>query len=123
MEITDEVIKRGDELEVAAVTMRVMGLEDALVTKLSALDEHHLDYEPLLQTARSLREQVEWPALRERTSGNPYADAFFVLLEGLGIVEAPGAGRPPVAEVDVRPVEGEPRDGSPTLGPAPSAPR
>jgi hypothetical protein len=123
MEITDEVIERGDELEVAAITMRVMALEDALVTKLSALDEHHLDYEPLLQTARSLREQVDWRALRGRTEGNPYADAFFVLLEGLDIIGPEAAGGPPVGEVEVRPVDGEDQAAEPTLGPAPSSPR
>jgi Nucleotidyl transferase of unknown function (DUF2204) len=114
--ITEEALERADELEVAAVRMRVMSLEDALITKLGALGEHDLDYEPLLQTARSLREQVDWASLRDRCEGNPYAAAFFVLLEGLEVIEPL---RPP-GEVDVRPVQ-EPSEGPPALGPPPHA--
>jgi predicted nucleotidyltransferase len=102
MEITDEIIARGEEIEVAAVRMRVMSLEDALVTKLFALGEHALDYEPLLQTARSLREQVDWPALRDRVVGNPYAEAFFFLLERLDIVKSGAVRTGPVSIRDVR---------------------
>jgi hypothetical protein len=50
-----------------------------------AIDEHNLDYGQLLQIARALREQIDWPALRERTSSHPYAKAFLVLAEELGV--------------------------------------
>jgi hypothetical protein len=83
--VTDEVIERGDELSVAGMQMPVMALDDILVTKLLALDEHSADYRHLLQIARSLREQVNWEALRERTSSSPFAAAFFVLADGLRI--------------------------------------
>jgi hypothetical protein len=83
--ITDEVIERGDELSVAGMEIPVMALDDILVTKLFALDEHSADYRDLLQIARSLREQVDWPALRDRTSSSPFAAAFFVLTDGLQI--------------------------------------
>lgn len=88
MAITDEVIERGEVLEVDAVPMRVMSLEDVLVTKLLALDEHSLDYEPLLQIARPLREQIDWDDVRHRASESSYAAAFFTLAEEIGIVEA-----------------------------------
>ena len=119
IEITEGVITRGEELEVAAVRMRVMPLEDALLTKLFALGEHDLDYEPLLQTARSVREQVDWRSLRVRARANPYAEAFFTLLEGLGVVE-PGATRPP--DVDVHTLDrGDGVSDRPTIGPPPHA--
>jgi predicted nucleotidyltransferase len=86
MPITDEVIARGEQLSVLGVEMRVMALEDVLTTKLMALTEHRLDYEGPLQIARALREQIDWAAVRERTAGSPFAEAFFVLLEGLGIL-------------------------------------
>lgn len=63
-------------------------LDDILVTKLFALDEHSADYRDLLQIVRSLREQVDWPALRDRTSSSPFAAAFFVLTDGLQISSA-----------------------------------
>jgi hypothetical protein len=97
MEMTDEVIARGEVLSVLGMEMRVMALEDVLVTKLMALSEHALRYESLLPIARALREKVDWADVRARTSSSPFARAFFVMLEGLGIL--PGAepttgGRP-----------------------------
>lgn len=96
IEITDEVFARADALEVQAVPMNVMALEDVLVTKLAALREHELDYERLLEMARALREQIDWALVRERAPGNPFVQAFFTLVEGLDIAPAPG--RDEVAE-------------------------
>ena len=86
MEMTDEVLSRGEVLSVLGMEMRVMALEDVLVTKLMALTEHSLRYESLLPIARALREKVDWEDVRARTSSSPFARAFFVMLEGLGIV-------------------------------------
>jgi predicted nucleotidyltransferase len=86
--MTDEVIARGEELAVLGMEMRVMALEDVLVTKLMALSEHALRYESLLRIARALREQVDWGAVRDRTAASPFARAFFVLAEGLEILPA-----------------------------------
>lgn len=86
LEMTDEVIERGDEIDVLSIRTRVMALEDVFSTKLLALDEHRLDYSGLLLMARALREQVDWEALRRRTDGDAFAHAFFVLCEDLGIL-------------------------------------
>jgi predicted nucleotidyltransferase len=86
MEMTDEVLARGEVLSVLGMEMRVMALEDVLVTKLMALSEHSLRYESLLPIARALREKVDWDDVRARTSESPFARAFFVMLEGLGVV-------------------------------------
>ena len=86
MEMTDEVLARGEVLSVLGMEMRVMALEDVLVTKLMALSEHSLRYESLLPIARALREKVDWDDVRARTCGSPFARAFFVMLEGLGVV-------------------------------------
>ena len=85
--VDDELIARGDELAVLGMDIRVMALEDVIATKLLALSEHSLRYESLLQIARALREQIDWQAVRERTQQSPFARAFFVLLEGLGVIE------------------------------------
>jgi Uncharacterised nucleotidyltransferase len=90
--VTDEVIERADEREVLSTRMRVMALEDVMVTKLIALDETHLDFAGALDVARSLREQIDWSEVRERTSDSPYARAFFTLVEELGIVERADVG-------------------------------
>jgi hypothetical protein len=92
--MTDEVIARGEQMSVLGMEICVMALEDVLTTKLMALSEHALRYESLLQISRALREQVDWPAVRERTEASPFARAFFVLAEGLEILPA-GVPEPP----------------------------
>jgi len=84
--VDDDLIARGEELSVLGMDIRVMALEDVMATKLLALTEHSLRYESLLQIARALREQIDWPAVRARTDESPFARAFFVLLDGLDIV-------------------------------------
>jgi hypothetical protein len=91
LEMTDEVFARGDTREVMAISVNLMALEDVFATKLLSLDEHNCDYQSALLMARSLREQIDWDALRERTEGYPFARAFFVLVEELEI--APAASR------------------------------
>ena len=88
LEVTDEVIERGELLHVVGITIPVMAIEDVLATKLMALHEHDLDYTSVLRIVRSVREQIDWPSLRARTRGSPYALAFFVMCEELGIVPA-----------------------------------
>ncbi len=86
LEITDDVIERGDELEVHAMSMRVMLPEDLLVTKLMAMTEHSINYRSCLEIARALREQIDWDDVRERSAASPFGRAFFVIAEGLGVV-------------------------------------
>ncbi|HEY7604338.1 MAG TPA: nucleotidyltransferase [Gaiellaceae bacterium] len=86
LEVTDEVIERGEELEVQAMTMRVMRPEDLLVTKLHAMTEHTINYRSCLEIARALREQIDWDDVRERSADSPFGRAFFVIAEGLDIV-------------------------------------
>jgi hypothetical protein len=94
--IDDAVIARGDEMSVLSMQMRVMAIEDVLITKLMALTEHSIRFEGLLAIARALREQIDWAQVRDATASSPFARAFFVLLEGLEIIrptaDAPKAG-------------------------------
>jgi hypothetical protein len=84
--VDDELIERGEEREVEAMTMRVMRPEDLLVSKLMAMTEHTINYRSCLEVARSLREQIDFDDVRKRTESSPYGRAFFVIAEGLGIV-------------------------------------
>jgi hypothetical protein len=93
--IDDEVIARGEQMSVLSMDVRVMAIEDVLVTKLNAITEHSLRYEGLLAISRALRERIDWDAVRERSKESPFARAFFVMLEGLEIIEP--AERRPVA--------------------------
>ena len=84
--VDDEIFERAEELEVYAMRMNVAALEDVLVQKLLALSEQEPDYSSVLELARSLREQVDWDDVRERTKNSPFAKAYFTLLEELAIV-------------------------------------
>jgi hypothetical protein len=90
--IDDDIFARADELDVYAVRMLVMPIEDVLVTKLLAMGEHQLDYEAAVELARVLRERIDWDNVRQRTADSPYARAFFALVEELGVVEPEHAG-------------------------------
>jgi predicted nucleotidyltransferase len=83
--VDDELLGRAEELEVKAVRMPVLRPEDVLVTKLLALREHELDYESLLEIARTVREQIDWEEVRRRTEHSPYAKAFFTLVDELDV--------------------------------------
>ena len=87
--IDDDVIARGEELSVKSMHVRVMALEDVLTTKLMALTEHTLTFDSLLRISRALRERVDWDYVREHTRTSPFARAFFVMLEGLGVLPEP----------------------------------
>lgn len=92
LEIDDDVLGRGDDVEVNGMTFRVMAVDDVMTTKLFAFKEHYLDYEDTLEMARTLREQIDWDELRRRTADYAYARPFFTLVEELGVIEKPEGG-------------------------------
>jgi predicted nucleotidyltransferase len=83
--VDDELLARAEVLEVHAVRMPVMRAEDVLVTKLLAMREHEVDYDQVLELARTVREQIDWDEVRARTEGSPYAKAFFTLVDELDV--------------------------------------
>ena len=85
--VDDAMFERAEQLEVYAVPMLVASLEDVLGTKLMAISEQNPDFESVLEIARAVREQSDWNALRRATGGSPFAQAFFTLVDGLGIAE------------------------------------
>jgi hypothetical protein len=100
------MFERADVLEVMAEPLLVSSLDDVLSTKLMAMTEQEPDYRAVLTLARSLREQIDWDHVYARTSSSPFARAFFVLTDGLGILggdwprrngQAGGGSRPLVS--------------------------
>ena len=85
LEVDDEFFARAEELDVHAVQMPVMRADDVLVAKLLAMREHEVDYEQVLEIARTVREQIDWDEVRTRTDGSPYAKAFLTLVDELGV--------------------------------------
>jgi len=75
--------------DVLAVAMPVLSPTEVMTQKLRALHEHHCDFATLLPVVRAVREQLDWPALRKKTSQNPFAAAFLSVCDSLGISENP----------------------------------
>ena len=76
-------------MPVYAIEMRVMRVDDILITKLMAMTEHTMNYRSCLEIGRALREQIDWQYVRDKTSSSPFARAYFTLIEGLGILDVP----------------------------------
>jgi hypothetical protein len=105
------VLDRAEILAVAALDVPVVHIDDVMVMKLHAFDEHACDFGSILGIARAVREQVDWDDVRARTLESPFARAFFVIAEGLGIIgEGAPPERPTQGHARIR-VEGEPRAG------------
>jgi len=85
--IGDEHFARAETIDVMAQPLAVASLDDVIATKLLSLSEQEPDFTSVLELARSLREQIDWEWVRERTQSSPFARAFFTLIEELGIVE------------------------------------
>jgi hypothetical protein len=84
--VGDEHFERASIREVAAQSLPVASIEDVLAAKLLALTEQEPDFGPVLEIARSLREQIDWDAVRGQVERTPFGAAFFTLVERLGIV-------------------------------------
>ena len=90
----DEMLAAAREASVLSVNMPVLSATDVITEKLLALDEHYCDLGAILPTLRAMREQVDWPEVRRRTHGQPFAETVLFLLERLGIVETSDADGP-----------------------------
>jgi hypothetical protein len=107
--VDDELMARAEEREVMAIGIRLMALEDVLVSKLMSLDEHSADYSQLILMTRTLRERIDWDDLRARTRASPFAKAFFTLAEELEIApraESGAAAEGTPARARIRVIEG-----------------
>ncbi len=80
-----EVVARAEEHEVLGLRMPVMEPTEIMVAKLGSLSEHYCDLAPLLSVVRAVREKLDWSALRSEVDGQPFAEAFLLLVDRLGI--------------------------------------
>ena len=92
LEITDEVLARAPVLQVEAMHMPVLHLDDTMVTRLLAFNERNIDFVGMLPIARALREQVSWGDVRVRTTESPFAQTFLDLVQRLGIADTEATG-------------------------------
>jgi hypothetical protein len=74
-------------MSVAAVEMPVLDAGDLVVAKLLSLSVHNCDFAPPLLMVRVLREQIDWKVVRDACEDSPYAKAFLLLVQLLGIAD------------------------------------
>ena len=85
--VTPEILERAEVVEVGSVQMPVLSATDLVVTKLLTYREHYADFGSSLPMVRALREQVDWAQVRRRTADSPFAEAFLVLADRLGLTD------------------------------------
>jgi hypothetical protein len=83
--VTREILDRAETIEVGSVQMPVLAATDLVVTKLLTYRDHYADFGSSLPMVRALREQVDWTEVRDRTKQSPFAEAFLLLTDRLGI--------------------------------------
>ncbi len=71
--------------DVLAIRMPVLPPSAILVQKLRALGEHDCDLAALLPATRAIREHLDWERIETDTDENPYAAAFLLLAQRLGL--------------------------------------
>ena len=87
--VTPATIARVEQLEVGSVLMPVLAATDLVAAKLLTYRDHYCDFATSLPMVRALREQVDWPQVRARTGHSPFAEAFLLLADRLGLTEGP----------------------------------
>jgi hypothetical protein len=86
-QVTPETLDEAEEIRVGATIMHVQRGTEVMIGKLLALEVHRCDLAALLPIARALREQIDWPQVRAETARSPYAEAFLLLCDRLGITD------------------------------------
>jgi Nucleotidyl transferase of unknown function (DUF2204) len=86
VEVEHSLLDTAHEYEVLGVRIPVLPPTPIMIAKLRSLSEHYCDFAALLLVVRAVREQVDWAEIRGATQDNPFAEAFLLLLERLGII-------------------------------------
>jgi Nucleotidyl transferase of unknown function (DUF2204) len=83
--VTHSLLDTAQQYEVLGVRIPVLPPTPIMIAKLRSLSEHYSDFATLLLAVRAVREQLDWTAIRKETEDNPFAEAFLLLVERLGI--------------------------------------
>ncbi len=83
--VTDETLADADLLSVNGCHMPVLSATELMIHKILSYGPHYCDFTRALPVARSIREQIDWARVRRETAHSPYAQAFLVLADRLGI--------------------------------------
>jgi len=83
--VAHSLLDTAREYEVLGVRIPVLPPTPIMIAKLRSLSEHYCDFADLLLAVRAIREQLDWTEIRRETQDSPFAEAFLLLVERLGI--------------------------------------
>ena len=84
--VTEDLVARASEFEVLGLRIPVLPPTEIMTAKLMSMSEHYCDFAPLLPVVRAVREQLDWSRIVDATRGQPFAEAFLLLVDRLEIV-------------------------------------
>jgi hypothetical protein len=84
--VTDVTLADTDIIAVNACHMPVLSATELMIHKVLTWSAHYCDFARGLPVARSLREQIDWGRVYQETAHSPYAHAFLVLIDRLGVL-------------------------------------
>jgi hypothetical protein len=88
--VTDETLADAEVMPVNACHMPVLSATELMIHKILSYGPHYCDFTRALPVARSIREQIDWTRVRRETAHSPYAQAFLLLADRLGIFSLAG---------------------------------
>lgn len=91
--VDDETLDQAEKVKVGPIVVPVLPATTVIIDKLLVFGEHFCDFTWALPAARALREQIDWDQVRAEVCHSPFAEAFLVLADRLGLSEPP-VGRP-----------------------------
>ena len=92
--VDDKLLDKASRVKVGPMVVSVLPATTILIDKLLVFDEHFCDFTWALPAARALREQIDWDLVRAEVSHSPYAEAFLLLVDRLGLSINPPQSRP-----------------------------
>lgn len=94
--VTDETLADTEILSVNAVHMPVLSPTELMIHKVLTWSPHYCDFGRGLPMARSLREQIDWARVHRETAHSPFAYAFLVLLDRMGVIDLTDLSEGPI---------------------------
>ena len=83
--VSAESLASAEESELLGIRIPVQPPTPIMIAKLLSISEHYCDFGALLPIVRAVREQLDWAELRAATADQPFAEAFLLLCDRLGI--------------------------------------
>lgn len=90
--VDGERLAEAEDVKVGPIVVPVLPATTVIIDKLLVFGEHFCDFTWALPAARALREQIDWDRVRSEVGHSPFAEAFLLLSDRLGLSAPPRSG-------------------------------